>query len=192
MLAIWISDLVTKPCSCGIPFRDIDNRCLRCTGEIPEARAGKLDFYRDLKEIAPCKCDQTVLASSGSRRTSLENIFLCNSCNLIATELKEMISEVETEPESQVPEQPQVRNIPISNRTASQNLEVVESLLSHLAGTKKYKRAISGGEFAAFSIIGTNDWEDYASLSFDALQLLTLAQINENLEAIRKQLEGKA
>lgn len=83
------------------------------------------------------------------------------------------------------------RDIPIANRTASQNLEVVESLLSHLAGTKKYKRAISGGEFAAFSIIGTNDWEDYASLSIDALQLLTLAQINENLEAIRATLEGK-
>jgi hypothetical protein len=110
---------------------------------------------------------------------------------LIAAELQEVTSVIETEPEAPVVEQPQVRNIPISNRTASQNLEVVESLLSHLAATKKYKRAISGGEFAAFSIIGTNDWEDYASLSIDALQLLTLAQINENLEAIRKKIEEK-
>jgi hypothetical protein len=110
---------------------------------------------------------------------------------MIASELQEPIPQVELEPDSPVSEQPQARNIPISNRTASQNLEVVEALLSHLAGTKKYKRAISGGEFAAFSIIGTNDWEDYASLSIDALQLLTLAQINENLEAIRKKLEEK-
>lgn len=88
--------------------------------------------------------------------------------------------------------QTQIRDVPISNRSATQNLEVVESLLSNLAGTKKYKRAISDGEFASFSIIGTADWEDYASLSIDALQLLTLAQINENLEAIRKQLEGKS
>jgi len=182
---------VTKACSCGIPFRDLDNRCLRCSGEIPEARAKKLDFHRDLKEIAPCMCDKTVRASLGSRRTSLENVFLCNSCNLIAAELQEVTPVIETEPEAPVVEQTQARNIPISNRTASQNLEVVESLLSHLAATKKYKRAISGGEFAAFSIIGTNDWEDYASLSIDALQLLTLAQINENLEAIRNKIEEK-
>ena len=191
MLAIWISDLVTKTCSCGIPFRDIDNRCLRCTGEISEARAGKLDFYRDLKDIEPCKCEPSILATTGTRSTTIESIFLCNACNMIASELQEPIPQVELEPESPVSEQPQARNIPISNRTASQNLEVVEALLSHLAGTKKYKRAISGGEFAAFSIIGTNDWEDYASLSIDALQLLTLAQINENLEAIREKLEEK-
>jgi hypothetical protein len=168
MLAIWTSDLVTKACSCGIPFRDFDNRCLRCNGEIPEIRAGQLEFYRELKDIAPCQCEPSILATTGTRSTTIEAVFL-----------------------SPVSEQPQARNVPISNRTASQNLEVVEALLSHLAGTKKYKRAISGGEFAAFSIIGTNDWEDYASLSIDALQLLTLAQINENLEAIRKKLEEK-
>ena len=66
---------------------------------------------------------------------------------------------------------------------------MVESLLTSLAGAKKYRRAIFDSEFATFSIIGTEDWEDYASLSIDALQLLTLAQINENLEAIRKQLD---
>lgn len=86
--------------------------------------------------------------------------------------------------------QSQTKSVPISHRSATQNLEVVESLLSNLAGTNKYKRAISDGEFASFSIIGTTDWQDYASLSIDALQLLTLAQINQNLEAIRKQLEG--
>jgi hypothetical protein len=191
MLAIWTSDLVTKACSCGIPFRDFDNRCLRCNGEIPEARAGKLEFYRELKDIEPCKCESSILATTGTRSTTIESIFLCNACNMIAFELQEPIPQFEPEPESPVSEQPQARNIPISNRTASQNLEVVEALLSHLAGTKKYKRAISGGEFAAFSIIGTNDWEDYASLSIDALQLLTLAQINENLEGIRKKLEEK-
>lgn len=191
MLAIWTSDLVTKACSCGNPFRDFDNCCLRCKGEIPEARAGKLEFHRELKDIASCQCEPSILATTGTRSTTIESVFLCNACNMIASELQEPIPQVELEPESPVSEQPQARNIPISNRTASQNLEVVEALLSHLAGTKKYKRAISGGEFAAFSIIGTNDWEDYASLSIDALQLLTLAQINESLEAIRKKLEEK-
>ncbi len=182
---------MNKACSCGIPFRDFDNRCLRCNGEIPETRAHKLDFYRELKDIPPCQCESSILAITGTRSTTIEAVFLCNSCNMIASELQIPISVVEPEQESALSEQPQARNIPISNRTASQNLEVVEALLSHLAGTKKYKRAISGGEFAAFSIIGTNDWEDYASLSIDALQLLTLAQINENLEAIRKRLEEK-
>lgn len=79
--------------------------------------------------------------------------------------------------------------IPISGRSAQQNLEVVETLLGNLAAGKKYKKALSSGEFALFTLIGTTDWEDYASLSIEALQLLTLAQINTNLEAIRKAME---
>jgi len=193
MLAIWTSDFMTKVCSCGNPFRDLDNRCLRCNGNISESRAGKLDFYREPKDIASCQCPPSILLATGTRLTTIEGVFLCNSCNMITSELHELISVVEPQIESQIAEQPQAQNVPISNRTASQNLQVVESLLSQLAQTKKYKRAISGGEFAAFSILGTNDWEDYASLAIDALQLLTLAQINENLEAITQKLgAGKA
>jgi hypothetical protein len=37
--------------------------------------------------------------------------------------------------------------------------------------------------------LGTSDWEDYASLSLQSLQLLTLANIDDNLEKIRILLE---
>ena len=83
---------------------------------------------------------------------------------------------------------------PASTKNREQVL--VENLINQLARTEKYNRAINQGEFATFSIIGTNDWEDYASLSFQALQLRGMIRLeqaiatqNDLLRSISGQLE---
>lgn len=69
------------------------------------------------------------------------------------------------------------------------------SELVNLGG--KYQGAILGDRWASFSIIGTSDWEDYASLSIAAMQLETSTDLDERLERIEgllnriaTQLEG--
>lgn len=178
-------------CSCGIPWKDIDDKCARCKRKIPLDRVSDLDLHRTVKDIGVCSCSETVMSSWGSRQTNFEGIYLCNFCDLKSSALTQVSEEPEKNDELTEEQVPQKQDVPIENRTAAQNLEVVESLINNLANTKKYRRAISGGEFAQFSLIGTNDWEDYASLSIKALELLTLAQINLNLESIRKSLEEK-
>ena len=76
-------------------------------------------------------------------------------------------------------------DVRIEDRDAAGNRKIAEMLVNQLALTKKYNRAIRGGDFASFSIIGTDDWEDYASLSLQALTLLTLTNIDKNLEEIK-------
>ncbi len=83
------------------------------------------------------------------------------------------------------PENTQKLDVGIENRDASENRKIAELLINQLAGTKKYSRAIRGGDFATFSLVGTEDWEDYASLSFQALTLLALTNIDKNLEEIK-------
>jgi hypothetical protein len=176
-------------CNCGVPWKDIDDRCARCKRRIQDERLANLPLHRQVEEIISCKCSDTVSKNWGSRKTNLSEVYLCNFCDLrspkLLTPLPQEVAE-EAAPEQEVPPK---FEIPISGRNAQQNLEVVETLLANLASGKKYKKAISSGEFALFTLIGTTDWEDYASLSIDALQLLTLAQINANLEAIRKVME---
>jgi hypothetical protein len=91
---------------------------------------------------------------------------------------------------SEVAEKEANSNVEIVNRTSQENRRIIENLLTELTQNKKYRKAIKGGEFAAFSLIGTKDWEDYASLSLQSLQMLTLLNIDENLEKIRKLLEN--
>lgn len=48
----------------------------------------------------------------------------------------------------------------------------------------KYDDALTGRRFASFSLIGTNDWEDYASLSIRGMLLESTTDIEERLETI--------
>jgi hypothetical protein len=108
----------------------------------------------------------------------------CGRCKKAIPEKRRVaLQNVEKEPDSKLA-------IGIENRTAADNRIIIESLLLELTKTKKYRKAINGGEFSIFSLVGTKDWEDYASLSLQSLQLLTLANIDENLEKIRKLLEN--
>jgi hypothetical protein len=80
-------------------------------------------------------------------------------------------------------------DVGVNNRSATENRKVIEALINNLTYAKKYRKAIKGGQFATFTLMGTNDWEDYASLTLQSLQLLTLANIDDNLEKIRILLE---
>jgi len=107
----------------------------------------------------------------------------CDQCKRpIAAKRLTQISEAEAEAEAKL-------DIEINNRSAAENRKVIETLINELSSAKKYRKAIKGGQFALFTIMGTSDWEDYASLSLQSLQLLTLANIDDNLEKIRILLE---
>jgi hypothetical protein len=107
----------------------------------------------------------------------------CGQCKRpIAAKRLTQISEAEAEAEAKL-------DIGINNRSAAENRKVIETLINELSSAKKYRKAIKGGQFALFTIMGTSDWEDYASLSLQSLQLLTLANIDDNLEKIRILLE---
>jgi hypothetical protein len=107
----------------------------------------------------------------------------CDQCKRqISAKRSTQISEAEAEAEAKL-------NIGINNRSAAENRIVIETLINELSSAKKYRKAIKGGQFALFTIMGTSDWEDYASLSLQSLQLLTLANIDDNLEKIRLLLE---
>lgn len=71
-----------NPCTCGTPFRDYDNRCLRCKKQIEPNRAEKLPFHRLISEIKPCKCSVDSREQNGVRATSVAELILCNSCDL--------------------------------------------------------------------------------------------------------------
>jgi hypothetical protein len=63
-------------------------------------------------------------------------------------------------------------------------------MIDYLANTsKKYRRALSGEDFAMFSLIGTEDWEDYASLSFTAMQTEAIVDLEARLEQLVEVVE---
>lgn len=70
-----------SPCTCGAPFRDYDDRCLRCKKQIDPQRAEKLPFHRKVSEIPICKCSDKSKESWGKRPTSVEGLELCNFCD---------------------------------------------------------------------------------------------------------------
>lgn len=72
---------VENPCTCGSPFRDLDDRCLRCKKQIDPQRAQKLEFHRKVSEIPSCKCSDKSKESWGARTTSIEGLELCNFCD---------------------------------------------------------------------------------------------------------------
>jgi hypothetical protein len=57
-------------------------------------------------------------------------------------------------------------------------------MIDALKESRKYRLALSGERLASFSIIGTDDWEDYASLAFDAMALETTLDIDTRLERL--------
>lgn len=52
----------------------------------------------------------------------------------------------------------------------------------------KYQRALSGERLAAFSLIGTEDWQDFASLAYQAMQLESALDADARLEQISSSL----
>lgn len=115
----------------------------------------------------------------------------CSRCNkAISTERMKQITDAEAKAVRDAEDEEEaIFDVGIKNRSATENRKVIETLISNLTYAKKYRKAIKGGQFATFTIMGTSDWEDYASLTLQSLQLLTLANIDDNLEKIRILLE---
>jgi hypothetical protein len=67
---------------------------------------------------------------------------------------------------------------PRANRSRSYRM------IDALKEMRKYRLALSGERLATFSIIGTEDWEDYASLAFDAMALEATLDIDTRLETM--------
>lgn len=64
-----------------------------------------------------------------------------------------------------------VRQLATGNHGPRSNRERTYRMIDFLAGISgKYRRVMSGQDMALISIIGTEDWEDYANLSFTAMQ----------------------
>jgi hypothetical protein len=121
-------------------------------------------------------------------KTMSDGTEYCAKCNL-PTELSTLRLDSKTIEELAAAEAEALAKLAITGRSAKHNREIAESLIGELAKEKKYAKAIKNGNFATFSIMGTNDWEDYASLSIAALNLLAITRIDENLEKLVKILE---
>lgn len=74
------------------------------------------------------------------------------------------------------------RHVRYQDRTAewrrNRNHRMVDDL--RMAGSK-WNKALMGDRFATFSIVGTSDWEDYASASLLAMLLETTSDVEERL-----------
>lgn len=115
----------------------------------------------------------------------------CSRCQkAISPERIKQIADAEAKAVKDAEDEEEAKfDVGVNNRTAAENRKVIETLINNLTYAKKYRKAIKGGQFATFTIMGTSDWEDYASLTLQSLQLLTLANIDDNLEKIRILLE---
>lgn len=52
----------------------------------------------------------------------------------------------------------------------------------------KYAKPLAGEGFATFSLVGTRDWEDYASLAVRLMQLESLSALDERMERLEARL----
>lgn len=67
----------------------------------------------------------------------------------------------------------------------ARNYAMVDALGSK---APKWRRALSGERLANFSFMGTEDWEDFASLSFTAMQLETISDLDHRVEGLAQSL----
>ncbi len=177
--------ITDNPCSCGTPWRDYDNRCLRCKKSIENSRAEQLPYSRKISEIGDCKCTEKSKNSWGTRDTTVENLFLCNFCDL---KLPGRIEDLEeTKAQEELIRQVNSRKKRLENIEA----EVVRIIREAKSGKRLYlyrSHYVSidsynnfGGEIATFApfddievrIAGTNGWRAIEALprtSGDTLQ----------------------
>ena len=115
----------------------------------------------------------------------------CPGCSAKSPEFKATTAQSYKKPDEQSTNR-RKSSIEISGRSAKQNREIAEELVNDLTQGSlraKYSKSIKNGEFSDWSFIGTNDWQDYADLSIQALHLLAITRIDENLEKIVALLE---
>lgn len=125
-------------------------------------------------EDKTCECSQENRATYGYR--DVEGIRKCNNCQGKYADFKLDEIDLPVEEESFDP-----AALDISSQE-----EIIIRLIGQLAQSGKYHSALSKGKFAAFSIMGTNDWEDYASTALRTVMLKEVLRIDKNLEDIKK------
>lgn len=62
-------------------------------------------------------------------------------------------------------------------------------MIDALAEQKKYRMPLQGERFAVFSLWGTEDWEDMASLAFRAMILESIVDLDQRVEGMASSLE---
>lgn len=112
--------------------------------------------------------------------TATDGVEKCNSCGL-PTEIPKNSAEFAALLEALLPQErtPEWRR--------SRNRRTVEAL-REVSG--KYAQALDGEGFSAISIIGTDSWEGYASLSIRAMTLETLTDLSEAVATLNLRLES--
>ena len=121
-----------------------------------------------------CECSEETRNTYGHR--DYEGSRKCNNCqgqyaDFKPEEIDQPVDEATYDPAS----------LDISSQE-----EIIIRLIGQLAQSGKYHSALSKGKFAAFSIMGTNDWEDYASTALRTVMLKEVLRIDKNLEDIKK------
>ena len=121
-----------------------------------------------------CSCSQEIRSTYGYR--DFDGLRKCNNCQ---GKFEDFTAEEIDKPAEQTAFDPASLDI------TSQE-EIIIRLIGQLAQSGKYHSALSKGKFAAFSIMGTNDWEDYASTALRTVMLKEVLRIDKNLEDIKK------
>lgn len=77
----------------------------------------------------------------------------------------------------------------LTDNTLEEQESLINALIDQMALGGKYKKALTEGKFASFSLTGTNDWEDYASSVFRIIMLKELMRISKSVEKLTKEIE---
>jgi hypothetical protein len=82
-----------------------------------------------------------------------------------------------------------VNKYSLTDNSIEEQESLINDLITEMASGGKYKKALQEGKFAAFSLVGSNDWEDYASSVFRILMLKELMRISKSVDKLSKEIE---
>lgn len=127
-------------------------------------------------EDKKCTCSETNRQTYGHR--DVGEIRRCNNC--------QGIIDVDGSQVQEKPVKEEKESFSADTLDLRAQEELISRLVQHIGGIGKYNKALTKGEFAAFSLMGTNDWEDYASTVLRIMTLKESLRIDQNLEEIKK------
>ena len=77
----------------------------------------------------------------------------------------------------------------LTDNSIEEQESLINALIQQMAIGGKYKKALTEGKFASFSLTGTNDWEDYASSVFRVIMLKELMRISKSVDKLTHEIE---
>lgn len=126
-----------------------------------------------MSEIEMCQCSEEERAHFGVRTFTPGQP--CKKCKLPTVSIED--------------NEPDVAKYSLTDNTLDDQEALVNDLINQMALGPKYKKALQEGKFAAFSLTGTNDWEDYASSVFRIIMLKELMRISRSVEKMSNEVE---